>query len=78
MSITEQIMEKIRETLLDAVQRLDTDEICEDIAEGAIENEIGDIEQAAKEYIYSQASDWTGRFNVKDELHEMIDRELSI
>ena len=76
MTIKEKICEAIRSKLTDAVNDMDFDEVYDAIAESAIENEIGDIEDEAATYISIQARNWTSKFGADDILHELLDEYM--
>ena len=67
------IEEKIRELLIEEVGRIDISSIAQSIAERAVDDEIGDFEDAATDYIFEQTSDWQGKFGADDTMKELID-----
>lgn len=73
MTIKEKICEAIRNRLTEAVNDMDFDEVYDAIAESAIENEIGDIEDEAATYIANEASGYANKFGAEDILHEVLD-----
>lgn len=77
MNIKEMIMDAIRENLKEQINEIDWSDVVNRIAEGAIEDEIGDIESEAAEYIaVNSVNTYNNKFGALGVLHELIDEAL--
>lgn len=76
MNIRNKIKDAIKAKLEMEVAKLDMDEIILAAAESIIDDEIGDIELAAQEFIEEEAGDYRGEFGAKDTLHEILTSQL--